>query len=164
MTQLRWSMLLLFFFIPAATDLLFFQVSVSWIVGCTGVALLWDLFANWGMIDIGMCLIPGMLLFVLSRVSNGIGTGDVLCAFLIGSVCGVRIGLEILFGGSVFCFFGQISCMAVRAAKQKRQRKGMRLCVAEEKVEKMQIQSEMPFVPWLLASVFINWILQVISI
>ena len=164
MTQLRWSLLFLFFFIPAATDLLFFQVSVSWIVGCTGVALLWDLFANWGMIDIGMCLIPGMLLFVLSRVSNGIGIGDVLCAFLIGSVCGVRIGLEILFGGSVLCFFGQISCIAVRTAKQKRQRKGMRLCVAEEKVEKTQIQSEMPFVPWLLASVFINWILQVISI
>ena len=164
MTQLRWSLLFLFFLIPAATDLLFFKVSVSWIVGCTGVALLWDLFANWGMIDIGMCLIPGVLLFVLSRVSNGIGIGDVFCAFLIGSVCGVRIGLEILFGGSVLCFFGQISGMAVRAVKQKRQRKGMRLCVAEERVEKIQIQSEMPFVPWLLISIFINWILQVILV
>ena len=157
MTQLRWSMLFLFFFIPAATDLLFFKVSVSWILKCTGVALLWDLFENWGMIDIGMCLIPGVLLFGLSRVSNGIGIGDVFCAFLIGSVCGVRIGLEILFGGSVLCFFGQVSCMAVWAAKQKRQRKGMRLCMAEGRVKKMQ--SEMPFVPWLFASIFINWIL-----
>ena len=128
------------------------------------MALLGDFFANWGMIDIGMCLIPGMLLFALSRVSSGIGIGDVFCAFLIGSVCGVRIGLEILFGGSILCFFGQISCMAVRAAKQKRQRKGMRLCVAEERVEKIQIQSEMPFVPWLLTSIFINWILQAMSV
>lgn len=162
MTQLRWSMLFLFFFIPAATDLLFFKVSVSWILKCTGVALLWDLFENWGMIDIGMCLIPGVLLFGLSRVSNGIGIGDVFCAFLIGSVCGVRIGLEILFGGSVLCFFGQVSCMAVWAAKQKRQRKGMRLCMAEGRVKKMQ--SEMPFVPWLFASIFINWLFQAMSI
>lgn len=164
MTQLRWSILLLFFFIPAATDWLFFRVSVSWIMVCMGVALLWDLFANWGMIEIVMCFIPGVLLFILSHVSNGIGTGDVFCAFLIGSVCGARIGLEILFGSSVLCFFGQIICMVVRAARQKRQRKGMGLCVSEGGVEKMQIRSEMPFVPWLLASIFINWILQMLPV
>lgn len=34
--------------------------------------------------------------------------GDVLCIFLLGAGCGVEIGLEILFVGSILCLCAQV--------------------------------------------------------
>ena len=136
MTDIRWCFLLFCFLFPTATDLLFQEVSVRWIIGGTVFALLWNLFCGVSVIDVGVCLIPGVLLWILSRLSKGIGTGDVLAAFLLGMICGLPFGLEILFGGSVLCFLGQI----------------------------IRKQKQMPFVPWLLASAYINWCLSVILI
>lgn len=165
MTAIRWSILIVSFLFPVATDLLFLAVSVLWLVGCTIIAFFFDFFCGWNLLDIGVCLIPGILLWFLSRISNGIGIGDVLCMFLIGAISGMRIGLEILFGGSVLCFFGQLICMAVRAvARKKEQKEERRICVAEGKAEIIPIQGEMPFVPWLLVSIFINWVFQEIFI
>lgn len=136
MTDVRWCFLFFCFLFPTATDLLFQEVSARWIIGCTAFALLWNLFSGVSVIDAGICLIPGVLLWILSRLSNGIGTGDVLAVFLLGMICGFRCGLEILFGGSILCFFGQI----------------------------IRKQRQMPFVPWLFASACVSWCLSVIPV
>ena len=179
MTETRWAILIFCFLFPTATDLLFWEVSPLWLIGCTIAAVCANLFCGWELLDICFCLMPGMLLLFLSRLSDGIGMGDVISTFLLGVLCGMRAGLEILFGGSILCFFGQLICMAVRAAgtrngqknkKQKKEQKEeqkeekkekQKICVAEGERE-VQTQSKMPFVPWLLASSFLNWIFQAI--
>ena len=100
MTQARWIFIILCFLLPAATDLLFHNVSVCWLIGC-----------------------------------KGIGMGDVLCIFLLGAGCGVEIGLEILFVGSILCLCAQLM---------------QRVFITHV------YQKEIPFVPWLLVSICIN--------
>lgn len=151
MTQLRWSILLLVFLFPTATDLLFKEVSSIWLVGCTVLALIWNLFCGFDILRLVLCLIPGMLLWVLSYLSRGIGFGDVLVAFLLGVIAGFQMSLEILFGGSILCLVAQILLMTKNSVRQ-----------LQIKKEKNKFQSEMPFVPWILVSICLNWILQVV--
>ena len=40
MTQARWIFIILCFLLPAATDLLFHNVSVCWLIGCTVIAMI----------------------------------------------------------------------------------------------------------------------------
>lgn len=173
MTQTRWAILIFCFLFPTITDLLFWEVSPLWLIGCTIIALFANLFCGWTLRTVCFCMIPGMLLWFLSCLSDGIGMGDVVSIFLLGAICGMRVGLEILFGGSILCFFGQFICMSIRAAgKRKRQKKrkeqkkeheeGQKICAKNRKGVDMQTQNKMPFVPWLLASIFLNWLFQAI--
>ena len=67
--------------------------------------------------------------------SRILGMGDVLCIFLLGAGCGVEIGLEILFVGSILCLCAQLM---------------QRVFITHV------YQKEIPFVPWLLVSICIN--------
>ena len=40
MTQAMWIFIILCFLLPAATDLLFHNVSVCWLIGCTVIAMI----------------------------------------------------------------------------------------------------------------------------
>ena len=93
MTQARWIFIILCFLLPAATDLLFHNVSVCWLIGCTVIAMIWNFFCGCEILDLAFCLFPGMIVWLLARFSKGIGMGDVLCIFLLGAGCGVEIGL-----------------------------------------------------------------------
>ena len=108
MTQARWIFIILCFLLPAATDLLFHNVSVCWLIGCTVIAMIWNFFCGCEILDLVFCLFPGMIVWLLARFSKGIGMGDVLCIFLLGAGCGVEIGLEILFVGSILCLCAQL--------------------------------------------------------
>lgn len=162
MTQIRWSILFFCLLFPTATDLLFREVAVLWLCGCIGAVFLGNCFSGWNIADFILGALPGILLWILSRLSNGIGGGDVLCVFLIGALGGVETGLMILFGGSMLCFLGQmIRIMAWVATKLRRQRAELEI----EKAKKMlQMKRELPFVPWLLASIYVNWICQVLDV
>ena len=91
MTQARWIFIILCFLLPAATDLLFHNVSVCWLIGCTVIAMIWNFFCGCEILDLVFCLFPGMIVWLLARFSKGIGMGDVLCIFLLGAGCGVEI-------------------------------------------------------------------------
>ena len=162
MTQIRWSILFFCLLFPTATDLLFCEVAVLWLSGCIGVVLLGNWFSGWNIVDFILGALPGILLWMLSRISNGIGGGDVLCAFLIGELGGVESGLTILFGGSMLCFLGQmIRMLAWVAINYRRQRAKTQI----EKAQKIrQMKRELPFVPWLLASIYVNWISQMLAV
>lgn len=108
MTQARWIFIILCFLLPAATDLLFRNVSVCWLIGCTVIAMLWNFLCGCEILDLAFSLFPGTIVWLLARFSKGIGMGDVLCIFLLGVGCGVEIGLEILFGGSILCLCAQL--------------------------------------------------------
>lgn len=170
MTAIRWSILFFSFLFPTATDLLFCEVSSLWLMGCTIVAFIWNFFCGWSLQECCLCLIPGSLLWLLARFCNGIGMGDVFSAFLIGAICGINVGLEILLGGSIVCFFGQLICMAVRIVGRKKEQKNkekkaeQKICTAKEERKEVQTQNKMPFVPWLLLSIFANWLFQKIPI
>ena len=135
MTQARWIFIILCFLLPAATDLLFHNVSVCWLIGCTVIAMIWNFFCGCEILDLVFCLFPGMIVWLLARFSKGIGMGDVLCVFLLGVGCGVEIGLEILFVGSILCLCAQLM---------------QRVFITHV------YQKEIPFVPWLLVSICIN--------
>lgn len=135
MTQARWIFIILCFLLPAATDLLFRNVSVCWLIGCTVIAMLWNFLCGCEILDLAFSLFPGTIVWLLARFSKGIGMGDVLCIFLLGVGCGVEIGLEILFGGSILCLCAQL----IR-----------RVFITHT------YQKEIPFVPWLLVSICIN--------
>ena len=183
MTQLRWGILLLVFLFPTVTDLLFQEVSSAWLIGCTVLSLIWNLFCGFDILRLILCLVPGMLLWILSHLSRGIGIGDVLAVFLLGGVAGFQMSLEILFGGSIFCLVAQICLIIkekmtqlwVQREREKFQRERLFAlnlrkekgrfqgeCTTTEEKVKSKFQSEMPFVPWMLASIWINWILQVV--
>ena len=91
MTQARWIFIILCFLLPAATDLLFHNVSVCWLIGCTVIAMIWNFFCGCEILDLVFCLFPGMIVWLLARFSKGIGMGDVLCIFLLGAGCGVEV-------------------------------------------------------------------------
>ena len=78
MTQARWIFIILCFLLPAATDLLFHNVSVCWLIGCTVIAMIWNFFCGCEILDLVFCLFPGMIVWLLARFSKGIGMGDVL--------------------------------------------------------------------------------------
>lgn len=127
--------IILCFLLPAATDLLFHNVPVCWLIGCTVIAMIWNFFCGCEILDLVFCLFPGMIVWLLARFSKGIGMGDVLCIFLLGAGCGVEIGLEILFVGSILCLCAQLM---------------QRVFITHV------YQKEIPFVPWLLVSICIN--------
>lgn len=135
MTQARWIFIILCFLLPAATDLLFHNVFVCWLIGCTVIAMIWNFFCGCEILDLVFCLFPGMIVWILARFSKGIGMGDVLCIFLLGAGCGVEIGVEILFVGSILCLCVQLM---------------QRVFITHV------YQKEIPFVPWLLVSICIN--------
>ena len=81
MTQARWIFIILCFLLPAATDLLFHNVSVCWLIGCTVIAMIWNFFCGCEILDLVFCLFPGMIVWLLARFSKGIGMGDILCIF-----------------------------------------------------------------------------------
>jgi signal recognition particle GTPase len=78
MTQARWIFIILCFLLPAATDLLFHNVSVCWLIGCTVIVMIWNFFCGCEILDLVFCLFPGMIVWLLARFSKGIGMGDVL--------------------------------------------------------------------------------------
>ena len=52
MTQARWIFIILCFLLPAATDLLFHNVSVCWLIGCTVIAMIWNFFCGCEILDL----------------------------------------------------------------------------------------------------------------
>ena len=78
MTQARWIFLILCFLLPAATDLLFHNVSVCWLIGCTVIAMIWNFLCGCEILDLAFSLFPGTIVWLLARFSKGIGMGDVL--------------------------------------------------------------------------------------
>ena len=84
----------------------------------------------------GIALLLVVVLLIFAALTHkGIGMGDVLCIFLLGAGCGVEIGLEILFVGSILCLCAQLM---------------QRVFITHV------YQKEIPFVPWLLVSICIN--------
>lgn len=70
MTQARWIFIILCFLLPAATDLLFHNVSVCWLIGCTVIAMIWNFFCGCEILDLVFCLFPGMIVWLLARFSK----------------------------------------------------------------------------------------------
>ena len=57
MTQAMWIFIILCFLLPAATDLLFHNVSVCWLIGCTVVAMIWNFFCGCRQYSLSVCTV-----------------------------------------------------------------------------------------------------------
>ena len=97
MTQAMWIFIILCFLLPAATDLLFHNVSVCWLIGCTVVAMIWNFFCGCEILDLVFCLFPGMIVWLLARFSKGIGMGDIKLFGLMALYTGAFFVYSVLF-------------------------------------------------------------------
>ena len=115
MTQARWIFIILCFLLPAATDLLFHNVSVCWLIGCTVIAMIWNFFCGCEILDLVFCLFPGNRAgnYICRQYSFSVCTVDAkifynTCLPKRNTICSLAACLNLHQLSDIYCVYKQV--------------------------------------------------------
>lgn len=148
MSEIRWCILFAGLLLPALTDILFMSIAGRFVITECIAAVFIDCICGLSFQELAISLAPGMILWMLSRLSKGIGMGDVLTVFFIGLISGWNVTMHIVFLGSIGCLFAQLILNISIKIKNKTQ-------IQQKKI---QPQKEFAFIPCIFVASFIIWI------
>lgn len=143
MSEIRWCILFAGLLLPALTDILFMSIEGRFVIAECIAAVCMDCICGLSFQEVAISLAPGMILWILSCLSKGIGMGDVMTVFFIGLVSGWNVTMNIVFLGSIGCLVAQLVLNASVKIKRKTQ---------------VHYKSEFAFIPCLLIASFIIWL------